>query len=134
MLPVVINQRLSERREISGRRVVCHPLFRWKENERLPGLQHTAFSSQPHASRLPRPASQTKSFRRRPTPKQIIIKGHRGFVWVLLGPMQSFPAVLDSLAVLVPEAASSRPHHGGPFSVARSCGQGWREAPPKACP
>jgi hypothetical protein len=60
---VFVDQCLPQRREISGRRAGIFSFFRWQENERLAGLQATAFSLEPYACGLSRSASQIKSIR-----------------------------------------------------------------------
>ena len=58
---VLVDERLPKGCEISGRRVVCHPLSRGQQNERLARLQGTAFPLQPYARGLPGCAPQIKT-------------------------------------------------------------------------
>jgi hypothetical protein len=54
---VAINERRAQWREISGRCVRTLLLFRWKEHERLSGLEPSALPLLPHARGLSRRAS-----------------------------------------------------------------------------
>src|SRR5262249_21776198 len=54
-----------------------------------------------------------------------VARGHRGFVWVVFAPWWAGPA-FGRLQSFWAAATPSRPQHGGPLSVARRRGQGWR--------
>jgi hypothetical protein len=62
MIRVVVEERRrSQRREISSRRVRTLPLFRWKENERLSGLEPSTLPLLLHTRGLSGRASQIKT-------------------------------------------------------------------------